>query len=134
MARRPPFVLKGDQLVATTFWHGRLMTRGARDWVDYWTRGKGEFVTSAMEETGAVQATVYLDRIGRVDKNRVMVLRAGSNYTMPPTGTNAAAYLLRENEGYSGLHAAVENLYRVGSPVIDELLGHWVRYATDVAK
>lgn len=127
-AQKPPFVLEGEQLSAMTFWHGKLMTDWANDWVDYWTSGKGEFVTSAMEDTGVLQAVTYLDRIGRVDRDRVLVLRAGSNFTMPPPGEDAASYLLHENEGYAGLEAAVENLYTVGSKVIDELLGHWDRY------
>jgi purine nucleoside permease len=81
-----------------------------------------------MEDTGIMQAMTYLDATGRVDRDRVLVLRAGSNFTMPPPGVDAATYLLRENEGYAGLEAAVENLYTVGSKVVDELLGHWDRY------
>jgi purine nucleoside permease len=127
-AQRPPFVLKGDQLAALTFWHGKLMTDWANDWVRKWTGGKGDFVTSAMEETGTIQSILYLDKIGRVDKDRFMVLRAGSNFTMPPPGEPAADYLLRENEGYAGLRASVESLYIVGSKVVDELLDHWDRY------
>lgn len=132
MAQRPPFVLKGDQLAAMTFWHGALLTDWANDWVGYWTGGKGEFVTSAMEETGTYQAILYLDRIGRADKQRFMVLRAGSNYTMPPPGVTAADYLLRENQGYAGMTAALESLYHVGSTVIDELGAHWDRYEKTV--
>ena len=129
-AQRPPFVLEGEQLSAMTFWHGKLLTAWANDWVKRWTGGQGEFVTSAMEDTGVLQAMTYLDAAGRADKDRVLVLRAGSNYTMPPPGVDAASYLLRENEGYAGLEAAVENLYVVGSKVVDEWLGHWDRYAT----
>lgn len=127
-AQKPPFVLEGDQLSAMTFWHGTLMTGWANDWVDYWTSGKGEFVTSAMEDTGVLTSLTYLDAIGRADRDRVLVMRAGSNFTMPPPGTDAATYLLRENEGYAGLEAAVENLYTVGAKVVDELLDHWDRY------
>ena len=127
-AQRPPFVLKGDQLAAMTFWHGALMTDWARDWVRFWTGGKGVFVTSAMEETGTFQSIEYLARIGRVDRNRFMVLRAGSNFTMPPPGVPAATYLLRENQGYAGMRVALESLYAVGSKVVDELLDHWERY------
>ena len=127
-AQRPPFVLEGEQLSAMTFWHGKRMTEWANDWVKRWTGGQGEFVTSAMEDTGVMQAMTYLAKAGRVDKDRVLVLRAGSNYTMPPPGVDAASYLLRENEGYAGLEAAVENLYIVGSKVVDELLDHWDRY------
>ena len=127
-AQKPPFVLKGEQLSAMTFWHGKLLTDWANYWVDYWTQGKGEFVTSAMEDSGILQSMNYLDRIGRADKDRVLVLRAGSNYSMPPPGEDAAKYLLQENEGYAGLNAATESLYLVGSKVVDELLTNWDRY------
>lgn len=127
-AQRPPFVLMGDQLSALTFWHGKLMTDWANRWVNYWTEGKGDFVTSAMEETGSFQSIEYLSKIGRADRDRVMVLRTGSNYTMPPPGVSAADYLLRENEGYAGLGVAVDSLYRVGVRVVDELLAHWPQY------
>lgn len=127
-AQEPPFVLEGEQLSAMTFWHGEKLTDWANDWVRYWTSGKGEFVTSAMEDTGVLQSITYLDNIGRADRDRVLVLRAGSNFTMPPPGVDAATYLLRENEGYAGLEAAVENLYTVGAKVVGELTGNWDRY------
>ncbi|MCJ2179014.1 purine nucleoside permease [Novosphingobium album (ex Hu et al. 2023)] len=127
-AQEPPFVLEGEQLSALTFWHGKLMTDWANSWVRYWTSGKGDFVTSAMEDTGVLTSLTYLSNIDRADRDRVLVMRAGSNYTMPPPGVDAATYLLRENEGYAGLEAAVENLYTVGSAVVDELLDHWDKY------
>lgn len=61
-----------------------------------------------------------------------MVLRAGSNFTMPPPDDTAAHYLLTENEGYAGMTAALESLYQVGSKVVDELIGHWDRYEKTV--
>lgn len=133
-AQKPPFVLEGEQLSAMTFWHGKLLTDWANDWVKRWTGGEGEFVTSAMEDTGVFQAMTYLDAAGRADKDRVLVLRAGSNYTMPPPGVDAASYLLRENEGYAGLEAAVENLYVVGSKVVDAWLDHWDRFEAAAPK
>ena len=128
MARRPPFVLKGGHLAAMTFWHGEIMNDWANQWVDYWTDGKSEFVTSAMEETGTYQSIQYLDKIGKVDKDRFMVLRAGSNYTMQPAGNTAAESLLSENEGYAGMLASLESLYLVGGTVLDEITGNWEQY------
>jgi purine nucleoside permease len=63
-AQRPPFVLKGDHLAAMTFWHGEILNSWANDWVDYWSDGNGEFVTSAMEDTGTMQALTWLTRAG----------------------------------------------------------------------
>lgn len=129
-AQMPPFVLKGDNLAAMTFWHGAKMNQWANDWTRFWTKGEGEFVTSAMEETGTFQSIDYLSRVGRADRNRVLVLRAASNYTMPPPSVNAANYLLRESEGYAGMTAALESLYLVGGKVVDEIVGHWDRFKT----
>jgi purine nucleoside permease len=61
-------------------------------------------------------------------RGRYMVLRAGSNFTMPPPAW-AAENMARENSGYSGMTVALEALYKTGSVVVDELLAHWDRYA-----
>ena len=129
VGQRTPFVLKGDQLAAMTFWHGETLNEWANDWTDYWTQGKGEFVSSAMEDTGTYQSLTYLHEGGKVDKNRVMVLRTASNYTMPPPGKSAADYLREEqHDSYAGLDAALENAYLVGSAVVNELLKNWKTY------
>jgi purine nucleoside permease len=127
-AQKPPFVLKGDNLAGMTFWHGKILNEWANRWVEYWTDGKGQFVTSAMEDTGTFQSLTYLHPTGKVNKDRVMVLRTASNYTMQPPGMTAAEHLLKENEGYAGLNASVEAAYRVGSVVVDEIVGKWPVY------
>ena len=131
-ARKPPFVLRGDNIAALTFWHGEILNAWANAWVDYWSDGNGEFVSSAMEETGTFQSLTYLDKINRVDIDRVMVLRTASNFTMPPPGVTAADNLLRENEGYTGINLAVESAYIVGSVVIDEILDNWAIYESRI--
>ena len=131
-ARKPPFVSRGGHIAAMTFWHGALKNAWANDYVRYWSDGRTDFVTSAMEDTGTYQAIAYLHRAGRVDKNRFMVLRAGSNYTVPPPGVTAKDNLVRETADFSGMTAALESLYLVGSVVIDELLADWPQYAENV--
>lgn len=131
-ARKPPFVLKGGHIAAMTFWHGEILNEWANRWVAYWTNGKTDFITSAMEDTGTFQSLEYLDRIGRADKNRVMILRAGSNYTMQPPGMTAAENLLRENKGFAGLEASLESLYLVGSTVVEEITDNWDKYKDSI--
>jgi purine nucleoside permease len=127
-AQKPPFVLKGDNLASMTFWHGKLLNEWANRWVSYWTHGQGNFVTTAMEDSGTLVALTYLGTAGKVNKDRVLVLRTASNYSMPPPGVTAAENMQKENEGYSGLEASVESAYRVGSAVVEELLGKWPAY------
>ncbi len=137
-ARRPPFVLKGDNMASSTFWHGRLLTDWANDWandwVDYWTNDEGNFVTSAMEDTGTHQALNFLAQAGKVDRARLLVLRSASNYVMPHEGLSAAESLSGEkkDKGYSAYFPALENAYRVGSAVVRELLQNWDTYEDSV--
>ncbi len=127
-ARRAPFVLKGDNMAAMTFWHGKYLNDWANAWTRFWTGGKGNFVTSAMEDTGTYQSLAYVTPTGKVDENRLLVLRTASNFTTQPPGESAAAHLLRENDGYAGLAASVEAAYRVGSVVVDDIVANWERY------
>ena len=76
-ALAPPLSRSCAKLSAITFWHGKLLNDWAGDWVRFWTQGKGVFVTSAEEDSGTAQALEYLHRTGRVDKERLLVLRAG---------------------------------------------------------
>ncbi len=133
-ARKPPFVLKGDNMASSTFWHGKLLTDWANDWVDYWTDGEGNFVTSGMEDTGTHQALSFLAQAGKVDPARLLVLRSASNYVMPHEGLTAAESLAGEkkDKGYSGYFPALENAYRVGSRVVDELVANWDTYEDNI--
>ena len=128
-AQKPPFVLKGDTLSSSTFWHGKLLDQWANDWVKYWTDGKGNFVTTAMEDTGTMQSLTGLANAGKVDLKRVMVLRTASNFDSQPPGRTAVENLAEENSGlYSAFIPSVEAAYRVGSRVLHELTGHWDKY------
>ena len=128
-AQKPPFIMKGDNLAGMTFWHGEILNDWANKWVDYWTEGEGEFVSSAMEDTATAQSLTYLDRAGKADYERLMVLRTASNFTVPPPGKTAAENLQSEGESYAGLGLALETAYRVGSKVVDEIVNNWDQYA-----
>ncbi|MDB5446378.1 MAG: purine nucleoside permease [Phenylobacterium sp.] len=123
---RPPFVLQGDGLMSSRFWFGEKMNQWARQWVDYWTRGEGVFVMSAEEDSGVMQALTQLSGAKKADLNRVLILRAASDYTVPPPGMSAAAMLARENsEGFPGTPAALDNLYAVAAPIARTLVERW---------
>src|SRR5277367_4947607 len=55
-ARRPPFVLKGDSISSSTFFSGVKMSEWADQWVRYHTGGKGNYVTTGMEDTGTLSS------------------------------------------------------------------------------
>ena len=121
-AQRPPFVLLGDTFASDYYWHGTIMTTYAEDWVKLWTHGKGVFATTEMEDSGFLNAIDRLDEMHRVDRNRVLVLRTGSNYSMERPGHDAVESV---NAPYVGKNLAVESAYLVGSTVVNSLVNNW---------
>ena len=121
-AQRPPFVALGDTLASDVFWHGRIMTHFAEDWVHLWTEGKGVFAMADMEDAGFMAAIERLGKVHRVDPRRVMVLRTASNYSMQPPGRDAAQSL---TGSYSNSRMAAESAWLCGSTVLHRILADW---------
>ncbi|MDB5482346.1 MAG: purine nucleoside permease [Caulobacteraceae bacterium] len=124
----PPFVLESDGLMSSRFWYGPHMTDWAERWVPYWTGGKGVFAMSAEEDTGVMQALTFLSGAGRARLDRVLMLRAGSDYVVAPPGMSAAEQIARQaKEGLPANRQALEALYAVASPVVRALADGWAR-------
>jgi purine nucleoside permease len=132
-SQRPPFVALGDEISSSTYWHGKLMDAWATDWMRYFTNGKGEFATTAMEDTGTLQSLEFLANAGRVDRKRVLVLRTVSNFDRQPRGLTAPQSLARQRIGkYAAYLPSLEAAYRVGHVVVSEFLTHWPQYEATV--
>jgi purine nucleoside permease len=129
-AQRPPFVTLGDELSSSTYWHGKLFDAWASEWTRYFTGGKGEFTTTAMEDTGTLQSLRFLANAGRIDWSRILVLRTVSNFDRQPRGMTAPESLAQQRIGtYSAYLPSLEAAYTVGHTVVNELLTNWTRYA-----
>jgi purine nucleoside permease len=125
-ALKPPFVARGDTLSASTFWHGSNMDEWANDWTRYYTGGKGNYMVSAMEDSGTLQALTFLNQAGRVDLQRVLVLRTVSNYDREAPGVSAKESLQEMVSGnYSAYMPAIEAAQIVGDKVVRDLVEHW---------
>jgi purine nucleoside permease len=125
-ALKPPFVTRGDDLSASTFWHGSKMDEWANTWTRYYTGGKGNYMISAMEDSGTMQALTFLAQAGRVDLQRVLVLRTVSNYDREAPGADVAESLQSMVAGnYSAYMPALEAAYAVGERVVRNIVEHW---------
>ncbi len=122
-ALKPPFVAKGDTVSASTFWHGQKMNAWANAWVRYYTQGKGNYMVSAMEDSGTMQSLTFLNKAGKVDIDRVLVLRTVSNYDEQWPGANASESLQTMTFGaYSAYIPALDAAQRIGHAVVTEWL------------
>ncbi|MGA1982515.1 MAG: purine nucleoside permease [Acidobacteriaceae bacterium] len=125
-AHRPPSVLKGANLSASTFWHGKLLNQWAEGWVRYMTNNKGTYAICGMEDTGTLQSLTFLANAQNIDIKRVLVLRTASNYDVQRTGLTAAQSLAETKLGhYSAFLPSLDTAYRIGHVVVDSIVENW---------
>ena len=123
-AVKPPFVTRGDDLSSSTFWHGSKMEEWAKAWTRYYTGGN--YVVTAMEDSGTMQALTFLANAGRVDLRRVLVLRTISNFDREPPGGDVAESLQSMVAGnYSAYMESLNAAYIVGDRVVRDIVENW---------
>ena len=111
---------------SSTFWHGERLDEWANAWTKYYTGGARNYIIVAMEDTGTMQALTFLSQAGRVDLNRVLVLRTVSNYDRQPPGTSAADALKGMVGGnYPAYIQSLETAETAGDKVLRERVGNW---------
>jgi purine nucleoside permease len=99
--------------------------------VKLWTNGKGVFVMTNMESQQAARQMKTFAKLKFIDAHRIMVLRTASNPSAPPPGIDALATIGDEAPGQV---AAYEANYRVGVPVVHEILANWPRYEKTIPR
>ena len=125
MAMATPTVIVGDSFASDQYWHGKVLTQYANDWVKLWTGGKGNFAMANMEDSAIAEALRRLDAMHRAQYRRVMVLRVGSNFSMEAPGSTAVASVTSPYVKSTAFDCA----WLTGSTVERELVKNWPQYA-----
>jgi len=134
-AMKAPSVLLGDVLASERFWHGKYFNDWAQRWVKLWTEGQGTFTMSTMEEMGALRGFKVLEEQGKLEFNRVMVVRSASNFCMQPPSKTAVENLspeASEEDRFPAYLPSLENLNRVASVVLDDIVANWDSHETQI--
>ena len=132
-AHTAPKVQRGGTMSASTYYHGRKMSEWARAWVRYQTGGASTYAISGMEDSGTLYSLAELGRAHRVDANRVLVLRTASNFDQQPAAEPLADEAFSSKiASYSALQPALENAFRVGDTVVQDICTHWNKYRDNI--
>jgi len=130
-ANRPPKVIQCDTLAGDTWWSGKYIGERARDWTKLLTDGKGTYCTTQQEDNATYEALKRAASAHKVDLNRVAAVRAGSDFDRPYEGQSASDNLLNY-AAQGGFAPAIENLYRAGNPLVQDIATHWSEWREGV--
>ncbi|MEM7427309.1 MAG: purine nucleoside permease [Pseudomonadota bacterium] len=134
-AAGPPAVLRGDSLASNFFFHGNQLGQWAewwmRQWISDWIAGNtGEFqpglyAMTVMEDIAFASAAQRLAQAGRIDYDRLMMLRGAGNFDRPYPGEFTIASLQESDAVEIAFDLALDNLYAAGSLVVKEIITSW---------
>ena len=93
------------------------------------TDGAARLCISQMEDNATLTALKRAADAGRLDFDRVAVLRTASDFVREPPGETPIASLLADGGGFG---PATENAYRVGSTFADAVIAGWSAWSEGV--
>ena len=128
-ARRPPSVIQCDTLGGDTWWHGHKLGEHARAWSRLLSDGQATYCTTQQEDNATYNALARAAASGRVDLQRLAVLRTGANFDRPYPGQSAYASLTADSGGFV---PATRNLYNVGGLLVRDIVTHWSQWRDGV--
>ncbi|WP_397459773.1 purine-nucleoside phosphorylase [Pseudomonas asplenii] len=126
-ANQPPQVICGDTAASCTWFSGTRLGERAEAWTRLLTDGEGIYCTTQQEDNSTYEALSRAARAGLLDIDRLAVVRAGSNFDRPYPGYSDADNLLNYAQ-QGGFEPALENLYRVGNTLVQEIVGNWAAW------
>nr|GAT44917.1 predicted protein [Mycena chlorophos] len=109
-----PTVVSCDTATSDTYWTGDLLASMVED----------------TEDNGTLNALFRAALTGLVDFQRIIVMRAGSDFDRPYSQASPLVNLLGPDPG---LETALANLYLVGVEVVEGIIGEWEeKYAAGI--
>ena len=130
-ANEPPTVIQCDSLSGDTWWSGTRLGERAEYWTKLLTGGKGRYCTTQQEDNATYEVISRATAAGLADDQRVAVLRAGSDFDRAAPGRDNATNLLKYGE-QGGFLIALDNLYRAGNPLVQDIVTHWPEWEKGV--
>ncbi|KFZ38539.1 hypothetical protein HR45_03685 [Shewanella mangrovi] len=129
IAAGAPFVSICDTVSADTFWVGSKIASAMEQHAAVLTEGKAHICTTQMEDNASLTALKRGADAGKLDFNRLLVLRTGSDFDQEGPGQTAADALAANGSGYK---PAVINAYRVAHAVSEHIIQHWPQWQSGI--
>ena len=123
-ARREPFIDVGTTVSGEEYWHGQTFSEQAQYICDQYEAST--YATTEMEDYATATA---IDRHDYLD--RYLSLRSVSNFDQPYPGQTVKESLQADSGGYI---PSIENVFRVGSTVVDDIVERWGMWKDGVPK
>ena len=92
------------------------------EWSKLLTDGKADYCTSQMEDNATLTSLKRAADAGKLDFNRIALLRTASNFDRQGKDQTAAESLAANSGGFP---LATTNAYRVGKAYADSIIQNW---------
>lgn len=130
-AKAAPQVMVCASVSGDTYWHGQTIAQEVSEHTSLMTDGAADYCMSQMEDNATLTALSRAAEAGRLDMDRIAILRTASNFDRAYDGQDTAASLGAESGGFG---PATENAFRVGNVFASMIIEDWDRFAQGIGK
>ncbi|MBF9003571.1 purine-nucleoside phosphorylase [Vibrio nitrifigilis] len=118
-----------DTLSSDTYWHGSDIAKSMQAYTTMVTNGKANYCTTQMEDNASLTALKRGAEAGKLDFNRILVMRTGSNFDREAPNQTPIESLSAKSGGYM---PAVINAYRVSNTLAQKIVTDWPHWENGV--
>lgn len=130
-AQDPPTVVECDSGTSNVYWSGSTLSEAFSAYTKLLTNDSGLYCNSQQEDNASLEALLRGDLAGKLDFDRIIIMRTASDFDRAPPGESETFHLLEAEQG--GFAPALENLYRAGIEIVKDVLAEWNRtYAAGI--
>ncbi|MEI8633277.1 hypothetical protein P4S72_16925 [Vibrio sp. PP-XX7] len=108
-----------------------MIAKEMQDYTFLMTDGKANYCTTQMEDNASLTALKRGSDAGKLDFNRILVMRSGSNFDREAPGQTAAESLAAQSGGFV---PAVTNAMSCFYRVVQDIVNNWPQWKDGITK
>lgn len=129
-----PTAVGCDVLTSDNYFTGTVLSEFFGNYTSMISNGTATYCATAQEENATLEALIRLAKANLVDFNRIVVMRAISNFVRAPPSLAHTPIEFFTNYPKGGFQHALDNLYFGAFPFVKDVVENWHSYDNDSCK
>ncbi|KAK6198021.1 purine nucleoside permease [Scheffersomyces amazonensis] len=124
-ANQPPKILACDVTTSDNYFTGSVLADYYLNLTSIMTNGTANYCSSAQEENASLEAFIRMAKVGKVNFERIVIMRTISNFVKSPDHLNMDPIDFFLNFPKGTIQHALDNLYIGGIPFVNDVVNNW---------
>ena len=122
-ANQPPQVVECDTGTSNNYWSGSVIGNAYNQYTLLLTNGSGLYCATQQEDNATLEALLRGALAGKVDFDRIIIMRTASDFDRAPPDESEVYHLLYAPQ--AGFGPSIKNIYLAGIEIVHDVVNSW---------